>query len=131
MMVVSEDSKTNSNDIIVYRPKPKNICKKNNTKASEKTKNHHIINESNNIFDLDLRKNKNSKSMNFELISFEEIEKDFQELKARSLRVKGQNELLMLLEKTTKNSSFNEGEKKIKKIERPKKIIYKSINEYM
>ena len=74
---------------------------------------------------LNLKKNV-TKSQNFDLISFEEIENDFKELKVQSERIQVENELLKLLENSTKDTSFDEEEKKSKKIARPKNIYYKN-----
>ena len=60
------------------------------------------------------------------MISFEEIENDFKKLKARSEIVEVENELLKLLENSTKDTSFDEDERKNKVIERPKNIFYKN-----
>ena len=136
MMVVSNEPKlviceTN----IIYKPKPKKVYKSNlnlspishlstnlngNKKQKRKTKK-----KPDNI-DLNLKKNGITKSQNFDLISFEEIENDFKELKAQTERIKVENELLKLLENSTNDSSSNEDEKKNKKIKRPKKILYKN-----
>ncbi len=135
-MVVSDEPKIISNDVIVYKPKPKKVYKSNNIKISplvhNKKKHHHKHTKKNDNFDLDLKNTRNTKSLNFELISFEEIENDFKELKTRSeKRITGENEILMLLQKTTKNASFDDEERKKTKIERPKNILYKNINDYM
>ena len=77
-------------------------------------------------WNLNLKRKGNTKSQNFDLISFEEIENDFKKLKARSEIVEVENELLKLLENSTKDTSFDEDERKNKVIERPKNIFYKN-----
>ena len=136
MMVVSNEPKLVICEAnIIYKPKPKKVYKSNlnlspishfptnlngNKKQTRKTKK----NPEN--IDYNLKKNGITKSQNFDLISFEEIENDFKELKAQSERIKVEKELLKLLENSTKDSSSNEDEKIKKKIKRPKKILYKN-----
>ena len=133
MMVLSEEPKLIVSDInIIFKPKPKRAYK-SNTKTSplthfnrkdsrlEKRQKHKPI------LDLNLNKDRISKSQNFELISFEEIENDFKNLKAASEIFEVENELLNLLENSTNDSSFNEEEKKNKGIERPKNVFYKKL----
>ena len=133
MMVLSEEPKLIVSDInIIFKPKPKRAYK-SNTKTSplthfnrkdsrlEKRQKHKPI------LDLNLNKDRISKSQNFELISFEEIENDFKNLKAAIEIFEVENELLNLLENSTNDSSFNEEEKKNKGIERPKNVFYKKL----
>ena len=120
---------------IIYKPKPKKIYKSNLklspinhfSKNSHENKNHFRKNKKKKEnWNLNLKKEGIAKSQKFELISFEEIENDFKELKAQSERVKVENELLKLLENSTKDTSFDEEEEKNKKIKRPKNINYKN-----
>ena len=141
MMVVSEEPKLIVEDII-YKPKPKNIYKlklqlhslSNYTKSTHaKTKHHLKYKKHDEKRNLNLKKNRITKSQNFDLISFEEIENDFKELKARTERKEIENELLEILENSTKDTSFDEKERKneknkIKKVERPKNILYNYYN---
>ena len=102
MMVLSEEPKLIVSDInIIFKPKPKRAYK-SNTKTSplthfnrkdsrlEKRQKHKPI------LDLNLNKDRISKSQNFELISFEEIENDFKKLKASSEIFEVENELISL-----------------------------------
>ena len=141
MMVVSDTPKIIVNDInIIYKPKPKKVYK-SNLKLSPlsniperfhgKRRHHHKNKKTDEYWDLNLNKNRITKSQNFESISFEEIENDFKNLKARTERIQFENELLKILENSTKDTSFEEEEKKNKKIERPKNILYKNMSEYM
>ena len=130
MMVVSNEPKlvvceTN----IIYKPKPKKVYKSNlklspiSTNLNGNKKQKRKIKKKS---ELNLIKNGMTNSQNFDLISFEEIENDFKELKAQSERIKDEKELLKLLENSTNDSSSNEDEKKNKKIKRPKNILYKN-----
>lgn len=140
MMVVSDTPKIIVNDInIIYKPKPKKVYKSNlklspisniPERVHGKRRHHHKNKKTDEYWDLNLNKNRITKSQNFESISFEEIENDFKNLKARTERIQFENELLKILENSTKDTSFEE-EKKNKKIERPKNILYKNMSEYM
>ena len=140
MMVVSDTPKIIVNDInIIYKPKPKKVYKSNlklsplsniPERVHGKRRHHHKHKKTDEYWDLNLNKNRITKSQNFESISFEEIENDFKNLKARTERIQFENELLKILENSTKDTSFEE-EKKNKKIERPKNILYKNMSEYM
>ena len=119
---------------IIYKPKPKNLYKSNLklsplnnlAKSSNENQAHaRKIKKKRENLNLNLKKNV-TKSQNFDLISFEEIENDFKELKVQSERIQVENELLKLLENSTKDTSFDEEEKKSKKIARPKNIYYKN-----
>ena len=111
---------------IIYKPKPKRLYKTNlklapHSHVNKIKKQKHKKSSEN--FDLNLKKQGSAKSQNIDLISFEEIENDFKMLKAKSEIFEVENELLKLLENSTKDSSFNEEESKNKKIERPKNIF--------
>ena len=138
MMVLSEEPKLIVSDInIIYKPKPRRAYKSNtqpssvsnfinlNLKNEKKPKN--TMKKKTDNLNLNLNKNGISKSQNFESISIEEIENDFNKLKARSEIFDVENELLKLLENSTNDTSFNEDEKKDKVIERPKNIFYKNL----
>jgi hypothetical protein len=136
MMVISNEPKLVICEAnIIYKPKPKKVYKSNLnlspishlvTNIKEKKKQKHKNKNKLDYMNLNLKKNGITKSQNFDLISFEEIENDFKNLKAQSERVKVENELLKLLENSTKDSSSNEDERKNKKIKRPKNILYKN-----
>ena len=134
-MEVSEDTKlvfceTN----IIYKPKPKKLYRSNlqlspsfvldSNKNANKNYKHKIKKKKEN---LDLNLKKSTKSQNFELISFEEIENDFKMLKAQSERVQVENELLKLLENSTEDTSFDEDDIKRKKIKRSKIPYFSNI----
>ena len=134
-MVVSNESELIVNDInIIYKPKPKKVYKSNFelspksiTISNQDTKTHgkkHKNRKKHENLNLNLKKNGMTKSQNFDLISFEEIENDFKLLKAKSEMVQVQNELLKLLENSTNDTSFDEEEKKKKVIKRPKNLLY-------
>ena len=110
---------------IIYKPKPKRLCKTNlkliQHSHGNKIKKQKYKKKGEN-FDLNLKKQGSAKSQNIDLISFEEIENDFKMLKAKSEIFEVENELLKLLENSTKDSSFDE-ERKNKMIERPKNIF--------
>ncbi len=119
---------------IIYKPKPKKLYKSNLklsplnnlAKSSNENQAHaRKIKKKRENLNLNLKKNV-TKSQNFDLISFEEIENDFKELKVQSERIQVENELLKLLENSTKDTSFDEEEKKSKKIARPKNIYHKN-----
>ena len=110
---------------IIYKPKPKRLYKTNlklapHSHVNKIKKQKHKKSSEN--FDLNLKKQGSAKSQNIDLISFEEIENDFKMLKAKSEIFEVENELLKLLENSTKDSSFDE-ERKNKMIERPKNIF--------
>ena len=135
MMVVSNEPQlviceTN----IIYKPKPKKVYKSNlklsplnNLAGIAKENKTHLRKhkKKREHFKLNL-KNDITKSHNFDLITFEEIENDFKILKAQSERVQVENELLKLLENSTKDTSFDEDERKNQKIKRPKNICYEN-----
>ena len=134
-MVVSNESELIMNDInIIYKPKPKKVYKSNFelspksiTISNQDSKAHgkkHKNRKKHENLNLNLKKNGMTKSQNFDLISFEEIENDFKLLKAKSEMVQVQNELLKLLENSTNDTSFDEEEKKKKVIKRPKNLLY-------
>jgi hypothetical protein len=135
MMVVSNEPKFIICETdIIYKPKPKKLYKSNLklsplnnlAKSSNENQAHaRKIKKKRENLNLNLKKNV-TKSQNFDLISFEEIENDFKELKVQSERIQVENELLKLLENSTKDTSFDEEEKKSKKIARPKNIYYKN-----
>ena len=58
--------------------------------------------------------------LDFDKISFEEIERDFNKLKARSEIFEVENELLSLLRNSTKENSLEDENKDIIRIRRPK-----------
>ena len=136
MIVVSNEPKLIISETnIIYKPKAKKVYneKQNNSQFNHFTSKTHE-NRMNNQkhkkrrenWNLNLKRQGNTKSQNFDLISFEEIENDFKKLKARSEIVEVENELLKLLENSTKDTSFDEDERKSKVIERPKNIFYKN-----
>ena len=119
---------------IIYKPKPKRLFKANKklstlihlTAKTHENKSHkQKIKKRRENWNLNLTKNGIAKSQNFDLISLEEIENDFKELKAKSEIFEVENELLKLLQNSTKDTSFEE-ERKNKIIERPKNIFYKN-----
>ena len=130
MMVVSNEPKSIICEAdIIYKPKPKKLYKSNlklaplnnlARRSNENQKHARKNKKKRENWNLNLKKDI-TKSQNFELISFEEIENDFKELKTLSERVQVENELLILLENSTKDTSFEE-EKKSKRIARPPKI---------
>ena len=138
MMVISNEPELIMNDInIIYRPKPKKVYKSNfelspksNTISNQDSKTHgkkHKNRKKHENLNLNLKKNGMTKSQNFDLISFEEIENDFKMLKAQSERVQVENELLKLLENSTEDTSFDEDDIKRKKIKRSKIPYFSNI----
>ena len=120
---------------IIYKPKPRKLYKSNLqlspsfkldlNEFGHKNFNHKKKRKKE-ILDLNLKKN--TKSQNFELISFEEIENDFKKLKFQSERVQVENELLKLLENSTEDTSSNEDDIIKKKIKRPKIAYFSNID---
>jgi hypothetical protein len=116
---------------ILYRPKPKKlyiIHTINKDKNSFK-KHFPLSPTSNSNFNLKNMKNENhikkrkeKKNSKFDInkISLEEIETDFNLLKARSEVIEVENELLSLLRNSTKDNSMDEDTKDTIKIKRPK-----------
>ena len=137
----------NSNSIKIYRPKPIKLCvsyklskKKFNNKNNSNNKHYPLTPISNTNFDfknnlnLDY-KNKNEfnkkirkkPKLDFNEISFEEIEKDFNKLKTRSEVIKVERELLSLLRNSTKDNSIDDNDKDTVKIKRPKNPYLESL----
>ena len=136
MMVISNEPKLLVSDInIIYKPKPKKVYI-SNFELSSKTNftTNHLESKMHNRKhkhrkkheNWNLKKNGITKSQNFDLISLDEIEKDFKELKARREIVQVQKELLKLLENSTNYTRFDEKEKKTQIIKRPKNLLYKN-----
>ena len=73
------------------------------------------------------KKNRKKPKLDFNEISFEEIEKDFNKLKARSEVIKVERELLSLLRNSTKDNSVDDNEKDTVKIKRPKNPYLESL----
>ena len=132
----------NSNVPKIYRPKPRKLCvsyksskkahnNKNNTNnkyyplspvsnACFNFKNNLNINEENKNVSKNNNNIKKRPNLDFEEISLEEIEKDFNKLKARSEVIKVEKELLYLLRNSTKDNSVDDNCKDSLKIKRPK-----------
>ena len=78
----------------------------------------------------ELGSNKRPK-LDFDKISFEEIERDFnklKKLKKRNELIEVENELLSLLRNSTKENSSEDDNKDTIKIRRPKKIFLENIS---
>ena len=119
---VSEKEPESSDSPILYRPKAKKLCKSYNIFINKKSHKKHfhfspISNE---------QKNKKTK-LDFDDISFTEIESDFKMLKARSEIMKVENELLSLLRNSTKENSIDDDLKDNIKIKRPKNPFLKNL----
>jgi len=130
----------NSNVPKIYRPKPRKLCvsyksskKTHKNKNSTNNKHYPLSPISNTCFNFKNNLNSNEENKNeiknnnkkrskldFEEISLEEIEKDFNKLKARSEVVKVEKELLYLLRNSTKDNSVDDNCKDSLKIKRPK-----------
>ena len=129
-----------SDNLIIYRPKPKKICishnmvKHSHNKNKNVNKKHYPLTPVLNInfnFNNEIKQsyknkneskikaNKNSK-FDFDKISLEEIDNDFTKLKARDDAYKEEKELLYLLRNSTKDNSMDEDFKDTVKIKRPK-----------
>ena len=137
----------NSNSPKVYRPKPIKLCAsyklsklKFNNKNNSNNKYYPLTPISNTNFNfkdnLNLdnknknelnKKNRKKPKLDFNEISFEEIEKDFNKLKARSEVIKVERELLSLLRNSTKDNSVDDNEKDTVKIKRPKNPYLESL----
>ncbi len=115
---------------IIYKPKPKKVCKSNKNFSLcllQNNKDHIIINQ-NLRKNLDLNLTNKSKSQNFDFnrISLEEMAKDFKRLKAKREIIRVEKELIQIFENSTRENSDEEKnkKKKIKGIKRPKNIKY-------
>ena len=137
----------NSNSPKVYRPKPIKLYAsyklsklKFNNKNNSNNKYYPLTPISNTNFNfkdnLNLdnknknelnKKNRKKPKLDFNEISFEEIEKDFNKLKARSEVIKVERELLSLLRNSTKDNSVDDNEKDTVKIKRPKNPYLESL----
>ena len=112
---------------ILYRPKPKKLYIAHILNKDKTYKKHFPLSPtSNSNFNLNnMKKKKNykeKKNSKFDInkISLEEIETDFNLLKARSEIIEVENELLSLLRNSTKENSMEEDTKNTIKIKRPK-----------
>ena len=75
--------------------------------------------------DLNLKKTKSEKlKFDMESVSLEEMEKDFNRLKAKREITTVERELKQILEDSTKEKSSEDNKKKVKGIKRPKNIKY-------
>ena len=130
----------NSNVPKIYRPKPRKLCvsynsfkKFHNNKNKTNNKHYPLSPSMNACFNFKKNLNNNGENKNefknnnkkrpkldFEEISLEEIEKDFNKLKARSEVIKVEKELLYLLRNSTKDNSVDDNCKDSLKIKRPK-----------
>ena len=72
-------------------------------------------------------KTKKREKLDLDKISLEEIERDFNELKARSEIFEVENELLSLLRNSTKENSLEDDNKDIIRIKRPKNPFLENI----
>ena len=130
MIVISDKpkliiSKTN----IIYKPKPKKIYK-----SSQNFSLFHLPNNSYQLcpkkkiqkkIDLNLKKTKSEKlKFDMESVSLEEMEKDFNRLKAKREITTVERELKQILEDSTKEKSSEDNKKKVKGIKRPKNVKY-------
>ena len=121
MIVISDKpkliiSKTN----IIYKPKPKKIYK-----SSQNFSLFHLPNNSYQLcpkkkipkkIDLNLKKTKSEKlKFDMESVSLEEMEKDFNRLKAKREITTVERELKQILEDSTKEKSSEDNKKKVKK----------------
>jgi hypothetical protein len=119
----------------IYRPKPKKLCNSHNIFHPKKTKKKKfaLSPAANTNLNLNKYKNKNenktkkSEKLDFDKISLEEIERDFNKLKARSEIIEVENELLSLLRNSTKENSLEDEYKEIIKIKRPKNPFLENI----
>ena len=119
---VSEKEPESSDSPILYRPKPKKLCKSYNIVKSKKSHKKHFH------FSPTSNESKNKKTkLNFDDISLKEIESDFKMLKARSEIIEVENELLSLLRNSTKENSLEEDLKDNIKIKRPKNPFLKNL----
>ena len=136
-----------SDNLIIYRPKPKKICishnmvKHSHNKNKNVNKKHYPLTPVLNInfnFNNEIKQsyknkneskikaNKNSK-FDFDKISLEEIDNDFTKLKARDDAYKEEKELLYLLRNSTKDNSQEDNIDEIKRVKRPKRPILENI----
>ena len=130
MFVLSDKSKLIiSKTNIIYKPKPKKIYK-----SSQNFSLFHLPNNSYQLcqkkkipkkIDLNLKKTKSEKlKFDMESVSLEEMEKDFNRLKAKREITTVERELKQILEDSTKEKSSEDNKKKVKGIKRPKNIKY-------
>ena len=123
-----------NNNTKIFRPKPKKLCISHNILHSKKShkKNFPFLNSNMNLNKKksELGSNKRPK-LDFDKISFEEIESDFnklKKLKKRNELIEVENELLSLLRNSTKENSSEDDNKDTIKIRRPKKIFLENIS---
>ena len=118
----SEKEPESPDSPILYRPKPKRLCISYNLfKNKNKHKKHFTLSPTTN------EQKMNNAKLNFDEISFKEIESDFKLLKARSEIIEVENELLSLLRNSTKENSIEEDLKDNIKIKRPKNPFLKNL----
>ena len=129
MMVLSDKPKLIiSKPNIIYKPKPKRVCKSNKNYSLfllQKNKEHIILNKNlQKNLDLNLTNKAKSQIFDFNRISLEEMEKDFKRLKAKREIIRVEKELIQMFENSTRENSDEEKneKKKMKGIKRPKNI---------
>ena len=122
----------------IHKPKPRRINKKSNIvqynnrgiymnrqpkQRGQRIDNHELkkLNKLQNYI------NGKKHSFNLDLISFEEIEKDFKDFKSKSEEMKAQKELIQLIRKAENESCRNECYENYKKIKRPHNPFCKNI----
>ena len=119
----------------LYKPKPKKFCISHNILHSKRSnkKKFTLSPPTNTNLNLNKLKKKNEnktkkrEKLDLDKISLEEIERDFNELKARSEIFEVENELLSLLRNSTKENSLEDDNKDIIRIKRPKNPFLENI----
>ena len=115
----STEIQQNSECPKIYKPKPKKLCMSHNLAINKKSyRKHFLLSPTTNS-----KSNKNKKDFKLDIddISVEEIESDFNILKARSEIIEVENELLSLIRNSTKDNSLEEDNRNITKNKRPKR----------
>ena len=116
----STEIQQNSEYPKIYKPKPKKLCMSHNLAINKNSyRKHFLLSPTTNS----KMSNKNKKDFKLDIddISVEEIESDFNILKARSEIIEVENELLSLIRNSTKDNSLEEDNRNIIKNKRPKR----------
>ena len=125
----------------IHKPKPRRMNKKSNIvqynnrglymnrqqkQRGQRLDNHELkkLNKLQNFINGEKGK---KHSLNLDLISFEEIEKDFKDFKSKSEDIQVQKELIQLIRKGENESFRNECYENYKKIKRPQNPFCKNI----
>ncbi len=126
---ISTENQQNSEYTKIYKPKPKKLCISHNAATSKKSYRKHFLLSPTSSSISKINKNKKDCKLDIDDISLEEMESDFNVLRARSEIIEVENELLSLLRNSTKDNSLEDDyrDKDTIKIKRPKRPFLENL----